>query len=468
MTATPTGISLLSCLRSLGSSTELMETPEEFFVEQEERQAFRWLREYVRDHHRFPGVLIFRTHTNIAPVVTQEPISYYRDRARQRLLYREITSLYNDFKESIVNKEPDRTIAIAKQIAALENRFSSHASEQTFADALDTVTEDFRESKATVGLRGIPTGYDFLDDETNGWQNTDNIALCGRISDGKSMLAIKHAFAAHDAGKCVLFQSNEMGVLQIVRRMVGLRARINPRSIARGEISTHNQRRFYETITTMAEGVPMHVVAGSFTSSTGALRALCEKHCPDIIICDASYLLTPEKRSASRRENLVDVANDLKRISIDFNRPLLHTVQFNRTAIRGGKKKEGEEEAETPPAAPPPRQPQRATVADPRYDEPEATPRHRRQRRDYENVSHLGLHKIAETDAIAANASIVAAIARPKGDHYEDRRYYTILKGREGERGLWMINYRFADMNFDELSDDQLNEEQRALTSHML
>ena len=88
------------------------------------------------------------------------------------------------------------------------------------------------------------------------------------------MIAIKHAFAAQEAGKSVLFQSNEMAVLQIVRRMVGLRARINPKSIARGEVSTHNERRFYETITQMSEGVPMHVVAGSFSASTAALRAL--------------------------------------------------------------------------------------------------------------------------------------------------------------------------------------------------
>ena len=189
----------------------------------------------------------------------------------------------------------------------------------------------------------------------------------------------------------------------------------------------------------------MHIVAGSFSSSTGALRALCEKHRPDIIIVDASYLLTPEKRNASRRENLVDVANDLKKISIDFVGPLFIPCSSTGPRFAGKKNEEEETQQAPPPTQTQARNPNSPVVEDQRYDAPEApAARLSVSVIDYENVVALGLHKIAETDAIAANASIVAAIARPKGTHYEDRRYYTILKGREGERGLWMINYRFS------------------------
>lgn len=200
MPGTPTGISLLSCLRSLGSSSELQEVPEGYFTEPEEVAALRWMRGYVREHHAFPGVLVFRRHTNIRPVVTLEPISYYKDRARQRAIYKEITSLYNDFKQSIVDKEPDRTIAIAERIVALKRRFSSPHTEQTFADALEQVMADFQEAKWGEGLRGICTGYQFLDDATGGWQGSDNIALVGRIGDGKSYLALKHVYAAWTSG----------------------------------------------------------------------------------------------------------------------------------------------------------------------------------------------------------------------------------------------------------------------------
>ena len=131
----------------LGSSTELAETPEEFFVEEEELRAFRWLKIYVRTHHRFPGVTPFRVHTGIAPIAMLEPISYYREKARVRVLYKEITNRYNDFKQSIADKQPDRNIAIAEQIAALKNRFSSHNSEQTFAEVLGRSRQRLRGSQ---------------------------------------------------------------------------------------------------------------------------------------------------------------------------------------------------------------------------------------------------------------------------------------------------------------------------------
>lgn len=218
----------------------------------------------------------------------------------------------------------------------------------------------------------------------------------------------------------MLFQSNEMGTLQIARRMIGLHTKINPKSISRGEVGTFNEARMVAGIEALRNGPPFHCYAGSFASSTGVLRRLCEKHQPDIIIVDASYLLSPETKSNSRRENLVEVANDLKKISIDFGRPLIHTVQFNREAVVSAARSRSRENAN------------RSHPNDP--------------------IAHLGLHKIAETDAIAANASIVLALARPGPPHHEDQRHYFILKGREGERGQQLINYDFRRMNFDEVS----------------
>jgi replicative DNA helicase len=70
---------------------------------------------------------------------------------------------------------------------------------------------------------------------TGGWQNTDNIALAGRTGDGKTYLALKHAHAARTSGRSVLLLSNEMGTVQIARRLVGLQTGIDPKNILRVE-----------------------------------------------------------------------------------------------------------------------------------------------------------------------------------------------------------------------------------------
>ena len=165
-------------------------------------------------------------------------MSYYRDRARQGALYKEITRRWNALKDTIVNKTPDETVRLARELVALEQQFGAWASEQTFAQALDQVEAEFEAAQPQPSLRGIETGYEFLDDATGGWQSTDNIALVGRIGEGKSYLALKHAYAAWMANRKVLYQSNEMGTLQIARRMIGLHTRINPKSFALGRVAT--------------------------------------------------------------------------------------------------------------------------------------------------------------------------------------------------------------------------------------
>jgi replicative DNA helicase len=419
MPATLTGEMLLSRLRSLGSTTALHECSERYFTEPEEIAALQWLKEYVRQHRAFPTISTFQRETGITVRITNEPLTYYLDRARKRAIYKQINARFNAIKATLVDKDPDRFIGLTNEIAAFAQQFRPEGHRQAFAAALDQVITEFQEVKWTAGLRGIDTGYQFLNDVTGGWQNTDNIALAGRPGDGKSYLALKHAHAAWASGKSVLFQSNEMGVVQIARRMIGIHTGINPKSISRGRVGTFGERHLADGLAALKDGVPFYCYPGSFTSSTAVLRGLCEEHQPDMIIVDASYLLTPERKTSSLRENLVEVVNDLKKIAIDLNRPLLHTVQFNREAV-----------------IPAPRRRRHRELGEDPQD-PGAT-------------AHLGLHKIAETDAIAANASIVLALSRPRDG--ENRRYYTILKGREGERGQWLINYDFNGMNFDEVA----------------
>lgn len=436
MAAQQTGIRLLSALRRAGSTLLLAEIPEELFTEDEELAAFRWLREYVRQHRSFPTPETFRRHTSIQTLVTQEQTNYYIEEAQKRAIYRSALPMFNQLKEGFTNRNIQEIITSATNIAGLEKRYQRGPAAQTFAETLNRVVTDMQEARwAQIAgrLRGVETGYRFMNRITaGGWQGSDNIALAGRIGMGKTYLLLKHALSAWMAGYNVLFQSNEMGDLQLARRMVAMQSGYDSREILRGRLGSWAERKIGAAIETMKDGVPFKCVAGNFATSTAVLRALCDEYEPDLICVDASYLLKPEKRMLSRRENLVDVADDLKRISIERERPLIHTVQFNRTAVKPPKK-----ERETGDTA----------------------------ERDNDPVAYLGLHMIAETDAVAANASIVVGLAPVLGR--KDRRYYAILKGREGERGLATINYDFERMNFDEVTPEQIEAETSELINHM-
>ncbi len=427
------GIFLLSALRNLGSTRLLGEISENLFQGDEELSAFRWLKDFVFRHRGFPDPATMARHTRIQVLRTNNKIDYYIDVARKRAIYRASLPLFGDMKDAYVSQNVLKILEAAKSMTALEREYLLTKEAQTFAEALDAVIADMRDARwAQVGhrLRGIETGYREINTATvGGWQGTDNIVLAGRIGDGKTYVLLRHAIRAWMVGNSVLFQSNEMAQLQIARRALALMSGINTRVITQGRLGSYHENKLIEHATVMKNGVPFHVVAGNFTTSTTMLRAIAEELVPDLICCDASYLLKPEKRLSSRRENLVDVADDLKRISIEVNRPLIHTVQFNRNAVKK------------------PARSQRSREDDQSNDN--SIPN--------DPIAHLGLHMIAETDAIAANASIVIALARVPGR--EDRRYYGILKGREGERGIWTINYNFDQMNFDIVTEADVERE---------
>jgi replicative DNA helicase len=214
----------------------------------------------------------------------------------------------------------------------------------------------------------------------------------------------------------------EMGVLQLARRFFGIETGLNPRLVRAGRLSTMVEREMRNQKVTMTEDMPpFYWLAGNFKKTTEALRAAIYETEPDIIFADASYLLDPEsksKRFGSRREVIAEVIGDMSRITKETNKPIVQSVQFNRTAVRSERGAAGEQASRDP-------------------------------------LAHLTLEKIGETDVIGQNSAIVLAIEVGDPPHEGTRRYLGIKKGREGEHGWFMHNYLWEPVNFDYITDWQ-------------
>ena len=191
--------------------------------------------------------------------------------------------------------------------------------------------------------------------------------------------------------------------------------------------------------------------AGSFRQSVPAVRALCEELSPDIVFVDASYLLIPQKKragSSGRRESVSDVVEELKALAIDINRPIIQSVQFNRQAEKPTKqvrthdsRGEGRSDNST-------------------NNESAGNRINAMNEEHTNNVLHLSLAKIGETDVVGQASSIVLGLDKYAYAPFEDsRRYLAVLKGREGESGVFVVNYNFSPVNFDEVPIPLLIEE---------
>ena len=413
---------LLSALRKHGSMTLLYELPETYFNE-DERQVLRSFREHVSEYRSFPSPRTFTRETGLKVVKTHEPITYYIDRARKRALYNALGEHVSTIGDGMQDRDPDNVVEAANAIVALAASLSRSTgrSYTSLDQALDEVLADEELAYNTIGIRGITTGWPEIDEVTGGHQNTDLNTLVGRPGTGKSYLLLRQAFGAHQDGHSVLFVSMEMNAMPMARRFAALGTGVNPDYLRKGTLDTLLRGQVREQISALKGGVPFHFIAGDFGKSVPIIRGLAEELLPDIIFVDASYLLKPEnKRSGSsgRREVVSDTVEELKDVNLQLDRPIVQTVQFNRTAVRSQNSPQASEGIQNP-------------------------------------IAHLGLHKIGETDVISQISSVVQGIERGPPPFEETRRYLGFLKGREGEQGVWQVNYQFNPVNMDIISPEE-------------
>lgn len=440
--ATETGIKLLSALRAAGSTSSLREVPSQFMEGDDERGALEWLKEWVSQYRNFPSPATFRQHTGIQTVRTNEPLAYYVGQARKRCLYHLQMQPYAEMREAMEAMDPDTVQRLAQQILTLGVGLQASASDYvTLEGALHEVLADFSEARLTTGLRGIPTYWEYTNEITGGWQDDDLISIVGRPGAGKTYIMLLHAYAAWRAGHSVLFNSNELGALQLGRRLFGLHARINPTLLRTGRVSTHISDQFEGVISGMCEGVPFNIIQGGLRRSVETVQAVAEATNPDILFCDASYLLKPATKrrgSEGRREMVGDTIEDLKRLNGYIRRPIVQSVQFNRQATASAPRQRGRRGENTRVLSP---------------------------------TAHLGLEKIGETDIIGQVSSVVIGVAAPFQNYPQDTRDQRFLKGREGEAGIFRHGYQFDPPNFDflqmvnEVSEEQEEQQLEAVAN---
>jgi hypothetical protein len=422
MAAPQTGIRLLSALRKARSKSSLYDTPRHYFAIEEEQAAFDWLRDFVESHNAWPSPGTFVAETGIQTVTTLEPLAYYKDKARKHALWEGLMPLYKAMRDPLKDMDPDDAVELARQMLTLSSEFNgAQQGLVSMSAATALVVEDYDIAKRSMGLRGIPTGFALKDEMTDGLQNANLYTTVARPGVGKTWKLLRQAKAAHDAGFSVLFLTMEMGIVQVMRRYLGMDTGINPRFLREGRLSTVVEQEMKRQAAQLQEhsGAPFWWLAGNFKKSLEALKAAAYQCEADLIIGDAAYLLKSSDRTKfnAKHEILGDVMQGMADLSTSLNRPVEQSVQFNRTAE-------------------PPNQRR------PRQDEEE----------QHNPLSSMALSKIAGSDEIGQLSAYVEGLTWGDGVHRNDQRYAGVLKGREGEDGWYLYNYQFQPFNMDQIA----------------
>lgn len=281
----------------------------------------------------------------------------------------------------------------------------------------------------------IPTGFDELDADINGFQRGDElVVLFARTNQGKSWIAEKIASYMSEIGYRVGYFSPEMNELDIGYRFDTLHGHLSNNAMRLGRFNDEFTLDDYSNY------------ANDLKDLTGKLLVTRPKHFQrkvtvsklrrwiiqdklDALFIDGITYLTDErfKKGDSKTISLTNISEDLMDLSAEMRVPIIVVVQANRGGV----------------------------VDKTSLDTPE-------------------LENIRDSDGIAQNASIVYAIRQVKTKEKETFLIFDNKKMRGGEVGKsykyrWNINIGdfelVTDIDLEEIKEDIPSKDKRIPTS---
>lgn len=184
-------------------------------------------------------------------------------------------------------------------------------------------------------LTGIPSGFDALDEKTNGLQRSDLILIAARPSMGKTAFALNLCqHAAVKEKKSVAIFSLEMAADQLVQRLLSAQSLVSIGDIRTGQIEDDDWFKLARSSAQLGE-------AKIFIDDTpgitvAEIRSKCRRlkmnQGLDMIMIDYLQLMSGGGKSENRQQEISTISRSLKGIAREMNCPVIALSQLSRAS----------------------------------------------------------------------------------------------------------------------------------------
>ena len=185
-------------------------------------------------------------------------------------------------------------------------------------------------------ITGLDTGYTMLNRYTLGLQPSELVILAARPSMGKTALALNIALnvARNEDKPYVAFFSLEMGVEQLVMRLLSSISAINNNELKLGRLAGGDWKKLDYAVNSLSK-INL-LLDDSGTVNVADLRSKCRKMKSDgkldLVIVDYLQLLSGSKnRGDNRVQEVSEISRTLKEIARELKIPVLALSQLSRT-----------------------------------------------------------------------------------------------------------------------------------------
>ena len=190
-------------------------------------------------------------------------------------------------------------------------------------------------SKDKNALKGISTGYKYLDQILNGLHKSDLLVLAARPGVGKTSFAMNIVENVALAGKTCAVFSLEMGKSQLVERMMCSVAGVSMEHANKGQMTKIEWLKIAKA-KELLSGAKIFIDDSSIITPQEIMskcRRLKRKNGLDLVMVDYIQLMTPDKRKNldNRQQEITEISRTLKLLAKEIDVPVLALSQLSRS-----------------------------------------------------------------------------------------------------------------------------------------
>lgn len=184
-------------------------------------------------------------------------------------------------------------------------------------------------------LTGIPSGFDALDEMTNGLQRSDLILIAARPSMGKTAFALNLCqHAAVKEKKSVAIFSLEMAADQLVQRLLSAQSLVSIGDIRTGQIEDDDWFKLARSSAQLGESKIFIDDTPGIT--VAEIRSKCRRlkmnQGLDLIMIDYLQLMSGGGKQENRQQEISTISRSLKSIAREMNCPVIALSQLSRAS----------------------------------------------------------------------------------------------------------------------------------------
>lgn len=266
-----------------------------------------------------------------------------RDKSLLRTLIKTATNIATRGYEA--GEEPEDLLDDAERMVLEVSKDRTRSGLVAVSEVLENTVEKLeilQNQKSEI--TGLSSGFKDLDNMTSGWQNSDLVIVAARPAMGKTSFCLN--IAQHAAVKehtPVAIFSLEMSREQLTQRILSSMAMLDQQKIRNGRMLDEDWIALTNAIGPLAES-PLYIddtPAISVREIRAKTRRLKAEKGLGLIVIDYLQLMSGNRRSESRQQEISEISRNLKALARELDVPIIALSQLSRAVEQTQDKRPG-------------------------------------------------------------------------------------------------------------------------------